>query len=544
MRGRIVKYKNTVLVSTVVVLSFIVCITLKQTETSLTIERSDLKFSEMIYQHVDESKVQTLCAGPTSKSADKKESFKQKTSWRRDFEELYNEISTMRTLAEIKYYMGDQTMNYFEEYNYCESLLLEMEDSYNAMYSEDYSEEESAENSSLYMEQLRLRGAYRDLENTVAVDEGYTLEDIGKMSEAEREKYYSEWDEAYKEEAGKVLIALAKNQNAMATAYGYDSTAQMLYEQYGRDFTPEEAKAFYGYVKEYVTPVLRQLLIEQSNTYIPNQIFTYDEESVLNGFEKQLTHLSPRFNEAFDYMRQYELYNIYYDEAYEKNDEAYTWYIDAYHEPFIYISGQDSSIIADSLVHEFGHFFANFESSDPYYSVDIDETFSQGMEALLLPRMGEMMKSEEIGALLQIDVLTGMLSAVAEGCLYDEFLEELFEDPEITVAEMDEKFNKLVDAYGLTGCGYTWETVQHNYDTPMYYMSYSISAIPALELWENVQDNEKEAVNKYLSIIEKAEDMDFRENIETAGFGDPFDKETLIEILNRICKEYGFEEVA
>lgn len=544
MREKIVKHKKTVLVSTIVVLSLIACITLKQTETASTIERSNLKFSEMIYRHVDESEVQALCAGPTSDDTDKKERFKQRTSWRRNFEDLYSELSTMRTLAQIKYYMGDQTMDYFEEYNYCESLLLDMEDSYNAMYSEDYSEEKSEENSSLYMEQLRLRGTYRDLENTVAVDEGYTLEEISKMSEADREKYYSEWDEAYKEEAGKVLIALAKNQNAIAASYGYDSTAQMLYDQYGRDFTPEEAKAFYGYVKEYVTPVLRKLIIEQSNTYIPNEIFTYDEESMLNGLEKQLKHLSPRFREAFDYMRQYELYNIYYDEAYERNEEAYTWYIDAYHEPFMYISGYDSSVIADSLVHEFGHFFANYESSDPYYSIDIDETFSQGMEALLLPKMGEIMKSEEIGELLQIDVLASMLSAVAEGCLYDEFLEGIFEDPEITVAEMDERFNELVDAYGLTGYGYTWETVQHNYDTPMYYMSYSISAIPALELWEIVQDNEKEAVDKYLSIVDKAEEMDFRENIEGAGFGDPFDKETLIKTLNRICNEYGFEEIA
>ena len=538
------KYKKTILVSTIVVLSLIACITLKQTETTSTIERSNLKFSEMIYRHIDESEVQALCLGPTSESADKKESFKKQTSWRRDFEELYSELSTMRMLAEIKYYMGDQTMDYFEEYNYCESLLLDMEDRYNAMYSEDYSEEESTENSALYMEQLKLRGMYRDLEHTVAVGDGYTLEEINGMSESDREKYYSEWDEAYKEEAGKLLIALAKNQNAMAAAYDYDSTAQMLYDQYGRDFTPEEAEAFYGYVKEYVTPILRQLFEEQSNTYIPKEIFNYNEESILNETRKQLKHLSPRFKEAFDYMRKYELYHIDYDEAYEKNEEAYTWYIDAYHEPFMYISAHDSSVIADSLIHEFGHFFSNYQSSDPYYSVDIDETFSQGMEALLLPKMGEVMKSEEIGELIQIDVLTSMLSAVAEGCLYDEFLEEIFEDPEVTVAQMDEKFNKLVDAYGLTGYGYAWETVQHNFDTPMYYMSYSISAIPALELWEIVQNDEKEAVEQYLSIVEKADELEFRENIEAAGFGDPFDKETLIKILNRICKEYGFEKVA
>lgn len=506
-------------------------------------ERSDIKYSDMIYTHIDSKEVDDLFDEKKWGNREIGES----QFWDDEFWKLYTKLCTMSQLANIKYTMKDTTKDYWEEYNYNEELLLKMENAYNQLFNDAYNEEESTIGDQLYMEMLDLESSYDMLEEAVVTEDGYSLSDLLDMYADldeidEIDEHYGKWLDSYKQEAGEILLTMAKNQREQAELYGYDSALDMINDQYLREYTKEEIDQYCAYVKQNVPAIYNELLEYNATLEIPNSIYKFDEEQMFNKLQKEIKRLSPSFRRAFDYMRKYELCQICYDEAYENDNEAYTWYIEEYHEPVIYISGTDETVIYNSIAHEFGHFYSEFLVEDPSFDNDLAETYSQGMEVLLVEQADKVLDSKESAELVKIDTIRGLLGAVLEGCLYNEFLEEIYADPDITVADIDEIFDRLLDEYGLSDQNYYWEDVRHNFVTPFYYFSYSISAVPSLEIWGKARENEKEAVKLYLNLVGEPNSNGYIYNITQAGLGDPFAEETLDQILESICKEYNLEK--
>ena len=128
-----------------------------------------------------------------------------------------------------------------------------------------------------------------------------------------------------------------------------------------------------------------------------------------------------------------------------------------------------------------------------------------------------------------------MASSIIEGCLFDEFQRYAYENPECTLEQLNSKYTQLCNEYGLeyntdVVYSYDWTDITHNFNSPMYYISYATSALSSLDLWiESINDRD-EAVNTYKSLIACSSDTPYIESVESCGLRNIFDSGVVSEI--------------
>ena len=86
-------------------------------------------------------------------------------------------------------------------------------------------------------------------------------------------------------------------------------------------------------------------------------------------------------------MLQFDLYDIEIS-SHNRQDGAFTSYLDDYDAPFIFISSDETIGDYSTLIHEFGHFADMFINNGGSTSIDQKEISSQGLEYIMLHYLG------------------------------------------------------------------------------------------------------------------------------------------------------------
>ena len=72
---------------------------------------------------------------------------------------------------------------------------------------------------------------------------------------------------------------------------------------------------------------------------------------------------------------------------------------------------------------------------------------------------------------------------------------------------------------------------------PMYYISYAVSALPALEIFFISQDDRDEAIDAYLSIVDETGYREYLDVLDDADLHSPF-KDNTYQILSDKIHKY------
>jgi oligoendopeptidase F len=143
-----------------------------------------------------------------------------------------------------------------------------------------------------------------------------------------------------------------------------------------------------------------------------------------------------------------------------------------------------------------------------------------------------------------VEKLQDALYSLITGCMEDEFQQEVYEDPDITLREMNKLYGELAEEYGLADIygteGTEWVLIPHTFQTPFYYISYAVSMESALELWEISLHDRDRAVSLYDTLLSRDQNVGFADTLEGIGLSDPFGGE-LIRKLCGTVKEYAAE---
>jgi oligoendopeptidase F len=111
--------------------------------------------------------------------------------------------------------------------------------------------------------------------------------------------------------------------------------------------------------------------------------------------------------------------------------------------------------------------------------------------------------------------------------------------------ELNEAYLNVSASYGMgedyyvIDTRYVWVDVMHNFEAPMYYISYATSLIPALEIFDVSLENRERAIDLYNRIASVDPDMGFKETLEENGLADPFAEQTIVDIVNAIVNYSG-----
>lgn len=354
------------------------------------------------------------------------------------------------------------------------------------------------------------------------------------------------------EKNGEIFVKLVQKRNEIAKEHGYDNYADYAYaEIYGKDYTAEERSEFYRCTQKYISP-LREKIYRICALSYDDYTETATESEIIADTRKYLEKINPELTQAFDYMTKHGLYDMKSSER--KQTGCYTSYIDRFEVPFIFIN-PDGYDVRTALVHEYGHYTAEFH--DPYYSgsaeyetsaenanIDIAEIQSQGLEILFYDYYGKIYGNSGKGK--KAYSVYGMISSVIDAALLSEWQEAVYSTENLTVEKCNSLFGQYCEKYGVDSVypcnkygGYLWVIVNHNFEAPMYYISYGVSAMAALQILEMCETDKASAIDKYMRLSSMGEYTGFKSALAKCGFDNVFAESTFSETADSILDYCG-----
>lgn len=309
---------------------------------------------------------------------------------------------------------------------------------------------------------------------------------------------------AVNEQVGPIFLELVQIRAEQAQIWGYDSYADAAYDAvYGRDYTPAEAQMLCDAVKSF-SGAYYDGLYSSELWYMADQVSpVLSEAKQMAALGRFAGRLDPALREAWQFMTRLGLYKLTDDP--DSRDGGYTTSLYAYDSPFIYNRLYNNCYDLDDLSHEFGHFTDEYfnPAPDPVVSAgsyDLFEIHSTGLEALFSEFYDEIY-SDGAGV-AQFLVLGGLLESVINGCIHDEFQRRVYARPDMSLSEVNATFAQVCQEYGMgSGQYYSWQDVSHNFDSPLYYISYAVSALAALQIWDLARSDYDAAVDMYMEVL-------------------------------------------
>lgn len=364
----------------------------------------------------------------------------------------------------------------------------------------------------------------------------------------------------------ELYAEFAKNNNEMAKMMGYDNYLEYAYENtYGRDYSYEEAAQLSEYVKTHLSPAFEKLYRawrktsngsdEDKAVYKAqtSQSFfaTYETNRTVNDYIDLLSFTSNpdkmiSFSDEFN--------KLISDGNLFRGDYqgAFCTTIYSANLPIAYFGrGYDNGF---TVIHEFGHYMNDVYNAETYsmgdysQSYDLHEMHSQGNELLYLTYLSEHAGyTDSAMEMIETYSLFNMLHSIIAGMSIDTFeqaiyldnytgtgAEEIMADGTITSDEYDILYDNICQDYGATSVLEDYWRFGMTITAPCYYVSYSVSALAALQLYEiaNTEgfDTAKDSFLKLFTYADEDPRMGTNDILQYAGLHTVMDEQLYIEL--------------
>jgi len=406
----------------------------------------------------------------------------------------------------------------------------------------------------LFEEEERLVQSYDQVMSQifqVTVDgQTWTEEELNyaDISNKEYQNISTQLEQDRNRKAGEIYCQLVQVRTDIAHEAGYDNYVDYAYKEiYNRDYTLEDIQPVWEAVKEHIVP-LEDMVMNSINSRSLRGLHRETRssgEEILDAIQPYMSRIDPELGETFDFMRQHHLYDIEYSDS--KLYMGYTVGLPAYGSAFIFNQPYGDFQDYIDTVHEFGHFNETFHCTQhdlwADFNIDVGEIHSQGLTLLFTEYSDELFG--QYGETFSRIILWNMLDTVADGCLYDEFQATVYQNPDMSLEEINRLYKQLSEQYGYSyeedEEGYDWIQVSHNFQNPLYYISYATSALSSLDLWLVSLEDRDKAVDIYLELTALSLSLPYRQAIEEVGLRNIFRPETIPKMAGELEERLGTE---
>lgn len=355
---------------------------------------------------------------------------------------------------------------------------------------------------------------------------------------------------------------LVKLRDQIAKKLGFKDFVELAYIRMERyDYNREMVQTYRENVLKDVVPVAQKLYARQAKRIGVDRMKYYDlnlefldgnatpkgDAAYIMEMGKKMYHeLSKETATFIDYMYDRELLDL--DTKDGKQSGGYCTFIPGYDSPFIFANFNGTSGDIDVLTHEAGHAFQVFQSrwiKQPelvFPTSESAEIHSMSMEFFTYPWMELFFKEET--EKYKFSHLGGALQFLPYGVLVDHFQHEVYERPEMTPAERKATWRRLEKMYNpqkdysenpFLEQGTLWYRQGHIFDTPFYYIDYTLAQVLAFQFWKRtIVDKDETAWDDYLEICEVGGTQSFLKLVELANLKSPFEEGSLTEVVAAI----------
>lgn len=354
---------------------------------------------------------------------------------------------------------------------------------------------------------------------------------------------------------------LVKARHRIARTLGYDNFVPVGYARMRRsDYTPDMVANFRRQVRELVVPLASELYERQRRRLGLERLCYYDEEyqfasgnpkptgtpdEIVANAARMYRELSPDTDVFFRHMLDARLMDLVNRDG--KATGGYCTYIPQFEAPFIFSNFNGTSGDIDVLTHEAGHAFQVWSSRhfdfDEYLwpTSDAAEIHSMSMELFTWPWMPLFFGTS--AEKYYFTHLGGAIRFLPYGVAVDEFQHIIYENPDLTPAERNTVWRNLEKTYlphrdydGNTFLenGGFWQKQNHIFNSPFYYIDYTLAQICAFQFWKKDRENHASAWADYLSLCRVGGSRSFLDLVRTANLRSPFDDGCVASVIGEI----------
>ncbi len=382
--------------------------------------------------------------------------------------------------------------------------------------------------------------------------------DVRKRSYEARFNWFSENADAL----DQIYDKLVKLRHKIAVTLGYENFIELGYMRMGRsDYGPNEVANFRKQIVDHVVPIVKKLQDKKKDILGLDHLYFYDginykegdpkpkgtPEHLVKEAQAMYHELSKETGEFFDMMVNEELMDLVNRDG--KRPGGFCTSFPKYDRPYIFsnFNGTDHDITV--LTHEAGHAFQCYSSrNQPLLSYlwptyEAAEIHSMSMEFFTWPWMERFFKEDT--ERFKYKHVSGSLSFLPYGACVDHFQHWVYENPEATPKQRNEKWLELESMYLPTRdyddiefpkTGGIWQGQLHIYQMPFYYIDYTLAQTCAFQFWmRNEQDKEK-AWSDYYRLCKAGGSLPFTELVELAGLELPFKDGCLESVVEHVSQ--------
>jgi len=333
------------------------------------------------------------------------------------------------------------------------------------------------------------------------------------------------------------------------------------------DYTPEDCQRFHQAIETVVVPAASRIYARRQqrlgvdslrpwdlevDAFLRPPLIAFQDVSVLKQKISAIFHqVDPHFGGYFDQMDRQALLDL--ENRKNKRPGAYCAYYARTRVPFIFRNAVGIHYDVNTLLHEGGHAFHDFEKSHlPYFPqmsvpAEFAEVASMSMELLSAPYLeaqkGGFYTPEE-AARARVEHLETIVLFWPYMAVVDAFQHWVYTHPKQACdpsacdtqwGALWQRFMPGVDWSGLEDAMVTgWHRKHHIHTYPFYYVEYGLAQSGACQVWRNSLDDQGEAVAAYRRALALGGTVPLPRMYETAGARLAFDAGTLQPSVEQI----------
>ncbi|MBO0960376.1 M3 family oligoendopeptidase [Neobacillus sp. MM2021_6] len=389
---------------------------------------------------------------------------------------------------------------------------------------------------------------FEGVERTLAQLEPFTESTDREMRKRATEAKFAFFSE-HEAELDRIYDDLVKVRTEISQKLGYKNFVELGYYRMMRtDYNAEMVANFRTQVKDYIVPIATKLKMRQQERIGLDKLKYYDEgfnfqtgnavpkgspDWIIENGQKMYEDLSVETGAFFRFMQDNNLMDLIAKKG--KAGGGYCTFIENYKAPFIFSNFNGTSGDIDVLTHEAGHAFQVYSSRHfeiPEYNwptYEACEIHSMSMEFFTWPWM-ELFFKEDTDK-YKFSHLSDALLFLPYGVSVDEFQHWVYENPEASPKERKRKWREIEKKYlphkdydgneYLENGGF-WQRQGHIFNSPFYYIDYTLAQICAFQFWKRSREDQEEAWADYVKLCKLGGSMSFTKLVEAANLISPF----------------------
>lgn len=433
------------------------------------------------------------------------------------------------------------------------------------------------ENIALEVEEDRLATKYFEITGSITVNwegEEKTLSQMQVYTmdpdRSVREKAFHLEQEQLskrKDELEAIMSELIQLRHKKAQNAGFANFRDYMFKKLERfDYTPEDCAQLAKAIQQYVVPLKDE--IEQRHQqeigvdrYRPWDVAavpvgqqplrpfnTIDE--LIQGTAQMLNELDPAFGKLVDAMNEHGMLDLESRKA--KSPGGFCAALPVSGLSFIFMNAANNHDDFTTMVHEMGHCIHDYLKRDiplsDYKQLPSEsaELASMSMELFSMNLWSHFYKDEDDFKRAKREQLEGIVKFLPWGVVVDQFQHWMYENPNHTVEERNEKFIELAKSLShhyTDWSGYEkeltnrWRRQLHIFEVPFYYIEYVIAQLGALQMYKQYKENPIHALENYKKALSLGSSKTLPEVYAAAGISFDFSAKMVKELMEFVKKE-------